>query len=311
MEVLWDVRLCPRKLPGNPGDLINLHFPPAALCRGPISLRNITSLPLWNESLCGKKLPAEWGWHIVHVCVKKNQPVCTHEQMGGITSATLRTWAVRVKEKYRRTFPAESQSWMPFENGRSLCAQNRRETEPVKKLLVLANIKSTCHVSAGFSHNNMKHEALTGPPVSHRITSDNKHGEGSRRGHFSLPHQTPPPNHAMVPWTFTCLKSPNSHIMQFTVSRWLLPSIPTPASQPVVSVSSVEPNWIIEQWTEDSWKDWLPEHSRGPMLNTKSPETVRESKKLIHIYCLITSPYAGGGKKPNASIQVQTWRWSK
>lgn len=129
----------PKKLPRNPGDLINLHFPPAGVCRIPVSLRSITSLYLWNETSCGKNLPAEWGWHVT---------ACMHEQTGGFTSATSWTWAMSVKESFKPTSLAELQSWIQFKNTGTLCAQNRRETKPGRKLLVPANINSTCRLSA-------------------------------------------------------------------------------------------------------------------------------------------------------------------
>lgn len=91
----------------------------------------------------------------------------------------------------------------------------------------------------------------------------------------------------MLPWTFTCnftatWKTQISHIKWFTESWWLHPSM-SPASRPVVSVSSMEPDWIIEQRTEDSRKDWLPERSRGPMLN-KNPQKLWEKARSSSIF---------------------------
>lgn len=97
---LWFPALL-KKTPRNPGDLINLHFPPAGLCRVPVSLCSITSLHLRNETSCGKASCWARLTRCVHVCVKKNQPACMHEQTGGFTSPTLWTRAVSVKQSFK------------------------------------------------------------------------------------------------------------------------------------------------------------------------------------------------------------------
>lgn len=69
----------PKKRPRNPGDLINLHFPPAGVCHVPISLCGITSLHFRNENWYGKT--SHWVRLTqrvsVCVCVKK-EPACMH-----------------------------------------------------------------------------------------------------------------------------------------------------------------------------------------------------------------------------------------
>lgn len=120
----------------------------------------------------------------------------------------------------------------------------------------------------------------------------------------------------MLPWTFTCnftatWKTQISHIKWFTESWWLHPSIP------VSSLSAccfcLQHGTRLNNWTANRrfTKRLAARALQGPNAQQKPPETVRESKKLIHIYCLITSLYAGGGKELNASIQVRMWRWSK
>ena len=44
-----------KNLPGNPGDLINLHSPHAGLCHVPVPLCSVTSPPHGNETSGGKK----------------------------------------------------------------------------------------------------------------------------------------------------------------------------------------------------------------------------------------------------------------
>lgn len=97
-----------------------------------------------------------------------------------------------MKEKYRPTSLAELRSWMQFKNGRTLCARNSRETKPVKKLLVLANINSTCHMSAAFSHNITMHEVHRAPvfpitlPLRRSIEKEKEAREGTFPCHMKL-----------------------------------------------------------------------------------------------------------------------------
>lgn len=85
-------------------------------------------------------------------------------------------------------------------------------------------------------------------------------------GNFSKPHSN------VLDLSPVCLSPPPEMIKYLLyviyskpVASPLHPSLP---SWPVIAISGVELDWIIEQWTEDSWKDWLPERSRGLMLNT-------------------------------------------
>lgn len=126
-------------------------------------------------------------------------------------------------------------------------------------------------------------------------------------------------------WPFTCAFLTiywNNLNMWFTSSGFSPASI-SPSTRPVVAVSSVDPDWIIEQWTEDSWKDWLPERSGGPMLNTNLQKlwekatnssiftvsshrcVLREGERLCALVCEGT-----GDPNYNTVYSIRLWCWS-
>lgn len=120
-----------KKLHRDPGDLINLHSPPAALCCVPASLCCISSFHLSNETLCGKA--TRWLRSTQRACLwkkrKKKVPACMHAWASWWVRITWRhehePWVWR--SHLKPTLLVQLHSWIQSKNTHTLRVLRRGE----------------------------------------------------------------------------------------------------------------------------------------------------------------------------------------
>ena len=102
--------------------------------------------------------------------------------------------------------------------------------------------------------------------------------------------------------------------MWFTVNQRLPPHSPPHPSPCPLGLSPPSPaDWIIERWTEDSWKDWLPERSRRPTPNTNL-QKLWEKATNSSIFTVSSHRcvlWEEEGEGCRAWMPAWTYRWSE
>lgn len=104
------------------------------------------------------------------------------------------------------------------------------------------------------------------------------------------------------------LKYP-SHVIYSKPAAALLRLSPCPLSLSLPSPA----DWIIEHWTEDSWKDWLPERSGGPMLNTNLQKLWEKAtnSSIFTVSSHRRTLWEEEGEGCRARMPAWTYRWSE